>query len=198
MIFGEMERILRRSFFKRSTEVVAEGLLGKILVREFREGKVKARVVETEAYFGRGDPASHASRRKTQRNQVMFGPPGRAYVYFTYGMHYLFNVVTEKEKIPGAVLIRALEPVSGIDLMKRRRPVTQVKNLLNGPARLTQALSIDRSLNGYDLTLGKTLYFEDDGYKVEKVVRKHRVGVPLDPSDNFRYYIADNPFVSKK
>lgn len=198
MILGEMERILRRSFFERNTEKVAEELLGKVLVREFPEGRAKARVVETEAYFGKGDPASHASRRKTQRNQVMFGPPGRAYVYFTYGMHYLFNVVTEKEEIPGAVLIRALEPLSGIDLMKHRRSVTQVKNLLNGPARLTQALAIDKSLNGYDLTLGKTLYFEDDGYKVEKIVRKHRIGVPLDPSDNFRYYIADNPFVSKK
>jgi DNA-3-methyladenine glycosylase len=190
--------ILKKSFFERKTELVAKELLGKVLVREFPEGEAQARVVETEAYFGKGDSASHASRGKTPRNQVMFGPPGRAYVYFTYGMHFLFNVVTEKEGIPGAVLIRALEPLSGIEFMKKRRPVSDLKDLLRGPARLTQALEIDLFLNEFDLTRGSLIYFKDDSYKVKRIVERHRIGVPLDPGDNFRYYIADNPFVSKK
>ena len=189
---------LQREFFARDTETVAKELLGKVLVRIFPEGIAKARVVETEAYFGKGDPASHASRGKTPRNEVMFGPPGLAYVYFTYGMHFLFNVVTEEEGKPGAVLIRALEPIFGIELLQKRRPQARLKDLLRGPARLTKTLGIDRSFNRFDITKGDLLYFEDDGFRVREIVETHRIGVPLDPRDKFRYYIAGNPFVSKK
>jgi DNA-3-methyladenine glycosylase len=191
-------QVLKRSFYARQTDKVAQELLGKILVRELPEGRLSGRIVETEAYFGPGDPASHASSGRTPRNEVMFGPPGRAYIYFTYGMHYLFNVVTEEEGVPGAVLIRALEPLEGLAVMQTRRGTNKLKDLTSGPAKLTQAMGIDLAFNCWDVTRRSKLYLMDMGGSSFKVVKTSRIGVPLDPCDNFRYYIEDNPFVSRK
>ncbi len=190
-------KILERSFYERDTKLVAQELLGKLLVRETSQGKMTGRIVETEAYFGPGDIASHAHRGPTPRSSVMFGPPGHAYVYFTYGMHYLFNIVTEEEGKAGAVLIRALEPLEGIDLMIKRRPKATFRNLTNGPAKLTQALDITLDLNRRDITQGRLVVI-DDGFVGFDIVKSPRIGVPLDPFDNFRYYIKGNKYVSKK
>lgn len=149
------EKILAISFYGRDTLRVARELLGKILVREAGGRRMAGRIVETEAYTGPGDPASHAGRGPTPRSRIMFGPPGRAYVYFCYGMHHLLNVVTEREGTAGAVLIRSLEPREGLDLMPPKRGRGR---LLNGPGKITRALEITRGLNGWDLTRGEELY----------------------------------------
>jgi len=188
---------LKRDFYERDTEIVAKELLGKVLVHRLPEGDVTGRIVETEAYFGNGDPASHASRGKTPRNSIMFGPPGHAYVYFNYGMHYLFNVVTEKEGVPGAVLIRALEPLDGIDFMFKKRKVKELKLLTNGPAKLTQALGIDISHNGLDLVNGE-IFICDDKKAAFNIISASRIGISVGKDDLLRFYIADNQFVSKK
>lgn len=188
---------LKRDFYERNTKVVAKELLGKILVHRLPESDTTGRIVETEAYFGNGDPASHASRGKTPRNSIMFGPPGHAYVYFNYGMHYLFNVVTEKEGVPGAVLIRALEPLDGIDFMFKKRKVKELKLLTNGPAKLTQALGIDISHNGLDLANGE-IFVCDDKKAAFNIVSASRIGISVGKDDLLRFYIADNQFVSKK
>lgn len=152
-------KTLNQSFYNRPTLDVACDLLGKKLVRHIDGVELSGIIVETEAYCGRHDSACHAYRGQTRRNAVMFGPPGHAYVYFTYGMHYLLNLVTEDEGNPCAVLIRAIEPLSGVDEMQQRRKQRN-KNLTDGPAKLCQALSIDTSLNGWDLTQGRQLWVE--------------------------------------
>ncbi|MDO8886120.1 DNA-3-methyladenine glycosylase [Candidatus Oleimmundimicrobium sp.] len=186
---------LKRDFYERNTKVVAKELLGKVLVHRLPEGDITGRIVETEAYFGNGDPASHASRGKTPRNAIMFGPSGHAYVYFNYGMHYLFNIVTEKKGIPGAVLIRALEPIEGIDFMLQRRKTKKLRCLTNGPAKLTQALGIDISHNGLDLVNGE-IFVCDDKKAVFKVASASRIGISVGKDELLRFYIKDNQFVS--
>lgn len=144
-------RILPRAFYARPTVEVARDLVGKILVH----GKTAGRIVETEAYLGLDDRAAHAWRGITQRTRVLFGPPGHAYVYFIYGMHECLNLVTEPDGTPGCALIRALEPLAGIALMKERRPAARaVQDLTSGPGKLTAALGITRSLYGADVTRG--------------------------------------------
>src|SRR3990172_4976408 len=147
---------LATNFYARDTETVARELLGKVLVREVNGRAVRCRIVETEAYYGQNDPASHAARGRTKRNSVMFGRPGRAYVYFNYGVHHLLNVVCEVEGTAGAVLIRAVQPVKGVRLLLANRPVDNIKRLTNGPGKLTQALAVnlahnDRPLNRAEL-----------------------------------------------
>ncbi len=169
--------ILNRKFYHRDTLRVAREFLGKKLVRRINSLELSGMIVETEAYCGREDSACHAHRGKTQRNAVMFGRPGHAYVYFTYGMHYMLNLVTEAEENPCAVLIRAILPLEGIEEMEahRKRKGTE---LTNGPAKLCQALSIDKSFNGWDLTLGRKLWVED--YKKipnAKVITTPRIGI---------------------
>jgi DNA-3-methyladenine glycosylase len=157
-------RILSRIYFNRPTLTVARSLIGKYLVRE-RDGRVLAgKIVEVEAYVGPDDKACHASKGRTQRTDVMFGPGGIAYVYFIYGMYHCLNVVTEREEFPAAVLIRAIE-VDG--------------ELIDGPGRLCRALQIDRRLNRVDLTTGESLWFEDRGVSVRKgdVEAHPRIGV---------------------
>lgn len=169
--------ILNRKFYHRPTLEVACDLLGKKLVRSMNGRELSGIIVETEAYCGRKDSACHAHRGQTPRNAVMFGPPGHAYVYFTYGMHYLLNLVTEDEGAPCAVLIRAIEPLSGLAEMRTRRK-RQGKDLTNGPAKLCQALNIDKAFNGWDLTKGKELWVErDQTIEAGRIITTPRIGI---------------------
>jgi DNA-3-methyladenine glycosylase len=154
---------LKRSFFQKDTSLVARGLLGKVLVRKSRGKYISGIIMETEAYYGPGDPASHAYRGMTPRSQLMFGKAGVAYVYLCYGVYWLLNVVTEEEGTPGAVLIRGLKPLKGIEQMKRKRKTGEVNKLTNGPGKLTIALGIDGRDNGSDMTHTVSgLYIADD------------------------------------
>ncbi|MBE9470995.1 MAG: DNA-3-methyladenine glycosylase, partial [Chloroflexi bacterium] len=151
---------LSRDFFVRDTLTVARALLGQRLVRMLDGVRLSGRIVEVEAYIGEKDQASHARCGLTGRNAPMFGPPGHAYVYFIYGMHHCFNVVTERQNYPAAVLIRALEPLEGIEVMRARRGGVPHVRLTNGPARLCQALNIDRRrFDGADMCAPDALLF---------------------------------------
>ncbi|MGH2704028.1 MAG: DNA-3-methyladenine glycosylase [Actinomycetota bacterium] len=147
-------RRLGRRFYARDTFVVAQELLGHTLYVESEEGLAGGRIVEVEAYCGTRDPGSHAYRGQTSRNTVMFGPAGHLYVYFTYGMHHCANIVTETDGVAGAVLLRAIEPTWGSDLMAERRGTDAPRLLASGPGRLCRALGLDRSFNGADLVTG--------------------------------------------
>ncbi len=191
-----MKKRLDREFYNRSTLKIAKELLGKYLVIEKDGNYVSGKIVETEAYIGLDDPASHAYRGLTPRNKVMFGEPGYAYVYLTYGMHHCLNFVTERKGFPAAVLIRALEPEGGIEIMKERRKTKDLKSLTNGPAKLCQALGIDRTLNGTDLC-SDIIYVEDRGSEPAKIVSTSRIGIREGKEKKWRFYIANNEFVSK-
>jgi len=160
-------------------------------------GRLAGRIVETEAYGGAGDPASHGHRGRTARNAIMFGPPGHAYVYFTYGMHHCFNVVCGREGEAAAVLVRALEPVSGLAAMRRRRGVDDVHRLARGPGSLARALGLDRRHDGADLTR-TPLWIADlrPGRGGAAIRRGPRVGIRLAASRPWRYWLAGNAFVS--
>ncbi|MBP1743155.1 MAG: DNA-3-methyladenine glycosylase [Firmicutes bacterium] len=198
---------LGRSFYLNDTATVARQLLGKLLVSEARGKRVSGIIVETEAYLGIDDRAAHSfGGRKTRRNEAMYALGGHAYVYFIYGMYFCFNAVTGQEGVPEAVLIRALEPVEGLDFMAAERFNTdyaklssrQKINLTNGPGKLCMALSIDRSLNGEDLC-GDKLYIEDRPVSPE-VCSGKRIGIDYAGEDRdlpLRFYIKNNRFVSK-
>ena len=169
--------ILPKKFYQRDTVVVAKELLGKKLTRKIGNYKISGTIIETEAYKHKDDPASHAFRNITDRNKVMFGEVGIAYVYFTYGMHYCFNVVAKKMKVPaGAVLIRGIIPEKGIKKMQENRNIKNLKNLTNGPAKLTQALEITKQHYGIDVTKKLEIYIED-GLKIKKIKKSTRVGI---------------------
>ncbi len=169
--------ILTREFYQRDAVIVARELLGKLLIRDLNGTLLGGMICETEAYPGEHDSASHAFRGKTARNSVMFGPPGKAYIYLIYGKHYMFNIVTERENIPHAVLIRGLSPVKGIQKMRLDRGFSN-GNLTHGPGRLCRAMNIDRSLNGIDLTLGKDLWIEEySSIPPKKVLSGPRIGI---------------------
>jgi DNA-3-methyladenine glycosylase len=198
--------ILKREFYERDPLVVAKALLGKTLVHETLEGVTSGIIVETEAYLGPEDKASHAyGNRRTGRTKTQFGPKGHAYVYLIYGMYHCFNVISGA--IPGkpeAVFFRSVEPLEGIELMKKRRPTAKCKttNLTNGPSRLCMAMGITKKQNGADLCM-LPLYIRDDGVKVveSEIVEAARIGV--DYADEWkhmpwRFYIKDNSFVSVK
>ena len=174
---------------------MAKELLGKILVRKTREGITKGKIVETEAYYGEEDPASHAYRGRAKRSKIMWDKPGIAYVYFIYGNHCLLNVVTEAEHKAGAVLIRAIEPTEGLELMKRRRSINNVRDLTNGPGKLTQAFDITIKDNGKDLT-GNDIWIEETQVNKFEIGSSKRVGVSKDTQENLRFYIKGNRFVS--
>ena len=190
---------LRRSFYEQTTIDVAKQLLGKYLVRKHPEGDTIGRIVETEAYVGPQDLACHASKGRTARTDVMFGPAGHAYVYFIYGFYNMLNLVTEKKDYPAAVLIRAAEPVGGIELMKTRRKNGELLNLASGPGKLCQAFAIDRSLNGADLC-GGLLYVEDRGEPPPKCQTTARIGVDYAgrwKNKPYRFLVRGSEFVSK-
>lgn len=186
---------LSRTFFARSPVAVARDLLGCYLVHETQEERLVGRIVEAEAYRGPRDPASHAYRR-TPRSAIMWGRPATAYVYFTYGHHYCMNAVTEREGVAGAVLLRALEPIEGIEAMAERRGTTDVRLLASGPGRLTQAMKIGREQNGVDLTSG-TLYVARGSRRGLRVKSGPRIGINTATDRPWRFYLAGHPCVSR-
>jgi len=193
---------LPREFYDRDTLLVARELLGQRLVRLLNGERLVGRIVEVEAYIGETDQACHASCGRTARNAVMYGPPGHAYVYFIYGMHHCLNVVTEGEGFPAAVLIRALEPLEGVTTMRRLRQGRPDRELTNGPAKLCQALNIDRTFNGIDLCAPGPLFIEA-GTPVNEaeVGTGPRVGVRGDEqalTAPWRFFVRSNPFVSRR
>jgi DNA-3-methyladenine glycosylase len=186
-------------FYEQATIEVAKQLLGKYLVREHPEGKTIGRIVETEAYVGPHDLACHASKGRTARTEVMFGPAGHAYVYFIYGFYNMLNLVTEAKDYPAAVLIRAVEPVEGVELMKERRKNHALRNLASGPGKLCQAFAVDRLLNGARLS-GPVLYVEDRGEPLPKFRAAPRIGVNYAgkwKDKPYRYLVRGSGFVSK-
>jgi len=191
-------RILGSSFFARDTVEVAVDLLGKYLVRTKGASRMVARIVEVEAYRGSDDPASHAFRGLTTRNAPMFGNPGHAYIYFTYGNHYCLNVTTQAPGTPGAVLFRAVQPVEGISAMRFFRPNVSDSELTNGPGKLTKALAISKSLNEHDMTLRGPLFVTDRGKSNFEIWSSTRVGIRSGLDRLWRFYINGNPYVSKK
>ncbi len=191
---------LFRSFYEQPTVKVARQLLGKYLVRVQADGVIAGMILETEAYVGLEDKASHASRGRTPRSGIMFGPAGVAYIYLVYGMHHCLNIVTEQEAYPAAVLIRAVEPCEGIELMRKRRQIQDGHRLTNGPGKVCQAFGIDRGLNGLDVC-GETLFIEDRGSGSVDIVVATRIGVEYAgpwKDKLWRFYIACHPGVSKR
>lgn len=189
---------LSSDLFKGPTEEVARKLLGKILVRIYKGKILTGKIVETEAYLDENDFASHSAVGITERNKVMFGEAGLAYVYFTYGMHYCFNVVTGEVGKGSAVLIRALEPLDGIELMKKFRNQTDIHNLTNGPAKLCQALKIDKKLNGEDLKTSSEIFIAEGEKEKFEIVQTKRVGIEKSKDLLLRFYIKENKFISRK
>lgn len=189
---------LEKQFFERPTFELAEKLLGKIFVRRIAGGPfLKGRIVETEAYLGLGDEACHAWRGRTERNSMMFAEPGRLYVYFTYGSHYMLNIVSEPLHTAGAVLIRAMEPLSGESFMREQRNTTLDTNLMSGPGKLTRALGIDRSCNGLSLFDGEFFIEDAPGLPEEAVGTSTRIGITRSRDLPWRKFIIGNPHVSR-
>lgn len=204
-----MPPILPREFYLHPPDVVARQLLGKLLVRRYQEKqtpstrktRLTGRIVEVEAYFGLEDPAAHAFAGKTARNAVLFGPPGFAYVYFIYGMHFCLNISCEPEGQAGSLLLRALEPVEGLVTMAQLRglpPNAAPRLLTSGPGRLCQALGIRREThNGIDVTSARSgLHVEDDGFAVGEIEATPRVGISKAADRPLRFSLAGNRFVS--
>ena len=184
-------KALPRKFYMRNTIHVAKELLGKTLVRRVGKQTLTGIIIETEAYMGKNDPASHAARKKTERNKAMFGQVGRSYVYFTYGMHYCLNVVAKKdEDESGAILIRSIQPQEGIKIMIKNRKTDIISNLSNGPGKLTQAMKITTKQYNVDLTRNSTLFISD-GIKPTKILAKPRIGIKvgIDKPWNFSFKI---------
>ncbi|MBI5171196.1 MAG: DNA-3-methyladenine glycosylase [Candidatus Eisenbacteria bacterium] len=192
-----MHRPLPRAFYARGAVTVARDLLGRVLVCDAGGARVAGRIVEVEAYRGSGDPASHAFRGRTPRNAVMFGEPGHAYVYFTYGMHHCLNLVCESAGRPAAVLVRALEPLEGIDVMRVRRGLHDVRRLARGPGCVARALGLTREHDGADLR-GGPVFVSDapPGERGGAVARGPRIGIRRGLEHAWRFWFAADPFVS--
>jgi DNA-3-methyladenine glycosylase len=192
-------RVVPRSFYDRPTLTVAEALLGKVLVHRTARGTAAGMIVETEAYIGEDDPACHAAPGPTARNAPLYGRPGIAYVYLNYGIHYLVNAVTEAEGRPAAVLIRALEPIEGLGLMKKRRAragrSVDDHDLCRGPGNLTRALGITIAENRLDLASGP-LVIEDRGFAADRISWGPRIGIRVGVERAWRCWVADHPAVS--
>ena len=198
-----MGQVLPRDFYERATLDVARDLIGKVLVHDTRAGLASGVIVEAEAYIGESDKACHAAPGPTARNAPLYGPPGIAYVYLNYGIHYLVNAVTEAEGWPAAVLIRALEPKDGVALMRRRRAARGgkrardfvVDELCRGPGNLTKALGIDLRQNLRDLT-SSALRIEDQGDGIRTVAWSRRIGINVAIEQEWRVYAPDSAAVS--
>ena len=187
-------RILDRAFYERPTVEVARGLLGKLLVHE----KTAGRIVEVEAYLGLTDPAAHAYHGLTERTRVIFGPPGHAYVYLVYGMYECLNLVAEPDGVPGCVLIRAIEPLAGIEIMRgRRKTASKTQDLASGPGKLTLAMGISRRHNGADVTRGSLIVRQMRDEQPVKIVATPRIGIRQAAGQPLRFILAGSPFVSR-
>jgi DNA-3-methyladenine glycosylase len=203
------QKLLTRAFFNRDPRKVARGLLGKLIVRNQGRKAIAGRIVEVEAYLGQNDLAAHAAAGCTARNEVLFGPPGYAYVYFIYGMYYCLNISCLPDGEPGCILIRALEPVSGLEQMAKARGLedddldfsrqANLRRLTSGPGRLCEALGITRNRdNGKDLVSPESdLQVADDGHRLKKAAVTPRIGISKAAEMPLRYVIVGNPFVSK-
>jgi len=184
---------LPRSFYERDTVRVARDLLGKILVHRGSSG----RIVETEAYLGTGDEAAHFARGITPRTRVIFGPPGHAYVYLIYGMYHCLNLVAEPANVAGCVLIRAIEPLTGLDRIRRRRPGARaLEHLANGPGKLTRAFGITGRHNGADVTRGPITVHASEPDLPVRVGISPRIGISKAPELPLRFFVEGNRFVS--
>ena len=212
--------ILPVSFYSRPTLEVLEDLIGMVLVRKSKDGLTSGVIVEAEAYTGEDDPPSYAFVGKTKRSEIMYGPPGRAFVHFTYGMHHMLNLVTERKGFPAAILVRALEPREGISLMKKRRKTEELLNLCSGPAKICEAFAIDRSLHGVSLFSSRSpLIVKEVERKVERERRQRgerkeggekrkageddliwtsRIGIGRGKERLWRAYLKESPFISVK
>ena len=183
---------LPRSFYNRDTEIVAREMLGMILEHRVRGHRLRGRIVETEAYLGEHDPACHAAVGRTARTEPLYGPPGTAYVYFTYGMHWCVNAVTRAIGEPSAVLIRAVQPIEGIEVMRRHRPRARADaQLCDGPAKLCQAFGIDGRKNRADLARGPLRILSGQPVDDRAVRRTARIGITKAVSWPLRYVVAD-------
>ena len=196
-------RVLPRAFFLPQPEIVARALLGRILARRNGDGWLAGRIVETEAYLGAEDPAAHAFAGKTQRNAVLFGPPGHAYIYSIYGLHHCLNVSCQPNSIAGCVLIRALEPVAGIAIQRENRglpPDAAVTRIASGPGKLCIALGVTRTRdNGIDLTAANSsLCLLEDEYLRGEVASGPRVGITKAAHLPLRFFLAGNACVSRR
>lgn len=199
-----MRRRHPKSFYARDALTVARDLIGCILVRVEKGGETSVRLVEVEAYQGAIDPGSHGFRGVTPRTEVMFGPPGHLYVYFTYGMHWCANVVCGRDGECAAVLLRAGEPLTGIERMRRRRGAVGDRLLAAGPARLTQALGMDGRTNGASLLRGGNFYIAEDdtteSYRSKEIAQTVRVGLSTGRGDDlpWRFVVQDNQYASRR
>lgn len=190
--------IIPRAFYERDTLHVARELLGQILVRETDEGLVRGMIVETEGYLGEKDDAAHSYKGKSERVRVQYGAAGMAYIYMIYGMYNCLNITTGPEGVPEVVLIRALEPVAGIELMEKRRRTDKFRHLCSGPGKLCMAMDIDRSLYGADLCSEGQLYLEY-GQKPQAITSSKRIGIDyalMCREKPWRFTITGNPHVS--
>ncbi|MCX7876134.1 MAG: DNA-3-methyladenine glycosylase [Melioribacteraceae bacterium] len=195
---------LSLDFYKRDVHLVAKDLLGKIFVRKLSDKIISGKIVEVEAYDGSVDESAHSFNGITKRNQVMFKGGGFLYVYFTYGMHYCANVVTGNVKDGCAVLIRAIEPIDGIDIMAKNRFNKKILsekekiNLTNGPAKICQAFNITIKENGISLTDNEIFIADNKSIHIDRIGISKRIGIKKSVDLPWRYFIKDNPFVSKK
>ncbi|MEO8192442.1 MAG: DNA-3-methyladenine glycosylase [Gemmatimonadales bacterium] len=193
-----MGRILPRDFYERETEIVAREMLGTILECSTADGIARGMIVETEAYIGEHDPACHAAVGRTRRTEPLYGKPGISYVYFIYGVHWCFNAVTRAAGLPSAVLVRAIEPVSGIELMQKRRGGrVRGVSLTNGPGKLCEALGIDGTLNGVSLQRSSLVMRQGRAVTDADVVTTPRIGITKAADWPLRYFIKGNPWVSQ-
>jgi DNA-3-methyladenine glycosylase len=207
LMHGEA-KLMARAFFNRDPRIVSRELLGKLIVRKAGHTSIAGRIVEVEAYLGAGDLAAHSAAGNTARNAVLWGPPGHAYVYFIYGVHYCLNISCLPDGEAGGILIRALEPVSGIREMAKARELADLdltvtrdlRKLASGPGKLAEALSVTRPRdNGKDMVSADSdLQVADDGFRAENIAVTPRIGITKSADMLLRYLIADNPFISRK
>ena len=187
------------AFFRRPTEIVAAELLGTIVVSSAGGHLTAGRIVETEAYLGYDDPASHGYRhRRNARNQALFGPPGAWYVYLSYGMHWCANLVCQRPGLASAVLLRALEPIEGLEIMRRRRGGVADRDLCSGPGKLTQALGITRKLDGMKMSTGPVVVHRADPVPPGAIASTPRIGITKAADWPLRFHLAGSPWISRK
>lgn len=187
-------------FFHRPTAQVARDLIGKLFIYHRDIGDIGGRIVETEAYLGKDDPACHSAKGMTRSNAQMFGTCGRSYLYHNYGIHICYNVTTDNDDIPAAVLLRAIEPLYGIQEMIERRQKAngEVARLCNGPGNLTRAMDLQISLNGQSVLDGGVIGFYDDGFRPQDIAASGRIGISAGKDLQLRFVLAGSPFLSRK